>query len=512
MDIKKEMITVNEPVLKTNEKVLVSGDIIVPDVKSDLARILKIDADAVVEGASTLSGKLEVYGKIYITILYVPENDPKPVCSISTEMPFDTVIENDKITDDVKYACTADVFNVEFNMLNSRKLSVKTVVDLAMRGVRKTEQEFVVSLDSENFEANREEESVYSLVCLKNNKFTSEEVLDFPTGKPSAVSLLKTDVKLLNYQTHIVTGKIVVKGLVESCSLYVSDEGKIEFVSHEIPFTEVIDADGVNEKCYCDLCLSLLPASASLKADSDGDMRLIELEMLFEAEIVCYEQTDIRLISDCYSCTEGFDAVQKSVTLEKLIHKEDVRHNLKGAMSIGESMPPVDTVYNLMVKPYVENITTGNGDAVIEGVCDCYVLYLSEKETTPVCSAMGTIPFSFSVTNKDITPASKANACVQLASCSYNLSISGEIEIRAAFDAAVTITEQHTKEFVSDIKESEEAYEKRHGIIVYFVKKGDSLWKIAKRYRVCLKELTELNKLENPDLIFPGQPILIPMP
>ena len=124
MDIKKEMITVNEPVLKTNEKVLVNGDIIVPDVKSDMARILKIDADAIVEGASPVSGRLEVYGKIYITILYVPENDPKPVCSISTEMPFDTVIENDKITDNVKCVCTADVFNVEFNRLPLTKNTI----------------------------------------------------------------------------------------------------------------------------------------------------------------------------------------------------------------------------------------------------------------------------------------------------------------------------------------------------------------------------------------------------
>jgi Carbohydrate binding domain (family 17/28)./LysM domain. len=44
----------------------------------------------------------------------------------------------------------------------------------------------------------------------------------------------------------------------------------------------------------------------------------------------------------------------------------------------------------------------------------------------------------------------------------------------------------------------------------YIVKSGDCLWRIAKKYNTTVKILAELNKMANPDLIFPGQKILLP--
>ncbi|MNI15726.1 Trifunctional nucleotide phosphoesterase protein YfkN precursor [compost metagenome] len=44
---------------------------------------------------------------------------------------------------------------------------------------------------------------------------------------------------------------------------------------------------------------------------------------------------------------------------------------------------------------------------------------------------------------------------------------------------------------------------------LYIVKSGDSLWKISKQYHTTWQKLQELNKLKNPNLIFPGQEIKV---
>lgn len=47
-------------------------------------------------------------------------------------------------------------------------------------------------------------------------------------------------------------------------------------------------------------------------------------------------------------------------------------------------------------------------------------------------------------------------------------------------------------------------------MIKYIVQEGDTLWKISKRFNVKLADIINLNKLTNPDLIYPDQVIIIP--
>ena len=46
-------------------------------------------------------------------------------------------------------------------------------------------------------------------------------------------------------------------------------------------------------------------------------------------------------------------------------------------------------------------------------------------------------------------------------------------------------------------------------INIYVVKPGDSIWKIAKKYKTSMENIIKTNKLENPDLIDIGQKILV---
>lgn len=48
------------------------------------------------------------------------------------------------------------------------------------------------------------------------------------------------------------------------------------------------------------------------------------------------------------------------------------------------------------------------------------------------------------------------------------------------------------------------------GTVKYIVQEGDTLWKIAKRFNVPLADIINLNRLCNPDLIYPEQVIMIP--
>ena len=44
----------------------------------------------------------------------------------------------------------------------------------------------------------------------------------------------------------------------------------------------------------------------------------------------------------------------------------------------------------------------------------------------------------------------------------------------------------------------------------YTVRKGDTLWEIAQKYKTTVNELVRLNKIKNPNLIYPGQKLKVP--
>ena len=43
----------------------------------------------------------------------------------------------------------------------------------------------------------------------------------------------------------------------------------------------------------------------------------------------------------------------------------------------------------------------------------------------------------------------------------------------------------------------------------YVVQPGDTLWCLAKKFNTTVDDIVELNDIENPDLIYPGQKLLI---
>ena len=49
-----------------------------------------------------------------------------------------------------------------------------------------------------------------------------------------------------------------------------------------------------------------------------------------------------------------------------------------------------------------------------------------------------------------------------------------------------------------------------YSVIIYVVKDGDTLWKIAKKYGSTVDDIVRVNGIENPDKINIGEKIYIP--
>ena len=73
--ISKGECTVNQVSCKGDKQVLVDEDIIVPDVKPDILKILQLDAVSCITNKEITNGRVNVTGRVDLKILYIPDSD-----------------------------------------------------------------------------------------------------------------------------------------------------------------------------------------------------------------------------------------------------------------------------------------------------------------------------------------------------------------------------------------------------------------------------------------------------
>ncbi len=512
IQLRKENVAINETLMRDNRQVLVEGDIIVPDIKSDMAKILQIDASAMIEKIDVFDKYASVSGSVSLNILYVPEGDSMPLCSICTSLPFETQIENQMICIGSVCNVCADAYHVEFSMLNSRKLSVKVVLELDTRCSKENNAQIICDVSSDKpIEKNMHDFVIYNLVDSSQTKLAINETLDFPSGKPSALSVLRADAKICDKDVRLITGKIVVKGSIDLCTLYVSDSGTLEYMQHEIPFTEVLDAPNANENCICDLDIDICKTDFSLRADMDGDMRLLDVELILCTDISVSENTNMSAICDCFCSEQKLVCKTKNFCFDSFVGHGKSQESLRANITLPDGAPELMSVYNIIAKPYISDIGVENDKALVRGMIDCYLLYLSDSSSSPVSTQKAQAEFEIPVSIDGLRENMDCCANIEIAHLSYNITMSGEIEVRVALNAQASAVCKKEISLVSDVFADMDApLDMRRGIIIYFVRPGDSVWKIAKKYNVAPALIVDINNLENPDILNVGQRLLIP--
>ena len=97
------------------------------------------------------------------------------------------------------------------------------------------------------------------------------------------------------------------------------------------------------------------------------------------------------------------------------------------------------------------------------------------------------------VTNRDFIVGTDGNIEAKI-DLQFILNMSNTIEINIIDE--VNIDESRDKQIYS--------------MIIYFVKPGDTLWKIAKKFRSTVLDIARVNNIEDVDKIYSGQQLFIP--
>lgn len=516
LELIREVIKVNQVIAENRTQAIIENDIIVPDVKPDISRVLLLDGEAYVNNTEITTDKMHISGTICMKILYSSDDADQCIKSINTNVAFSESMEMPNIKAGMKCKVKCEIEHMDYDILNGRKINIKTILKFNMKVMLETEQGIVSNVkEVEDVQVLKDNLKVNCFVGENSVENIIKETMEVPAGKPTIKEILRNDIKITGKDYKVTENKIIAKGELNISTLYICDgeEENIEFMEHEIPFTQLIDFEGVNENAMCDMEYRVMDSQFEAEEDSDGELRMMNGEIKIHIIAAGYNNKNIEVVADAYSPHVRLSVEKEPFTVEDIMAENKGQIILKDTMVMGEENPDIAEVFNVLSKPCFSEIKVLDDKVIIEGVVNNNVLYLANNTEQPVFCFGQEIPFRHGVDIKGIKPSMNCDADLDIEHCSYSMVSSNEVEIRLVINLNIKVINKTVLPLVVRVEESAletNLFESQPSITIYFTKPGDSLWKIAKSYYTTIDDIQNINNLAAHSVLNPGQQVIIP--
>jgi len=503
INLTQDSIILNKTFPKFNDSFFIEGDVIIPDVKPDVETVIYVDALPVIDNYIVNSGQITLSGNCEFNILYVSEKLPNEIIRISTSIPFKNSFAVTNLTPESFVEIGILPTKISSLILNGRKISVSAELNTHIKISGSEEITFINEVENtETIKQLKSKACLPTFVTSTKNSTTIRDTAMLSTDQPTVKDILKYDSCIQKEETTISDGKILLKAELNIKIYYISDDStNINIFETSLPFSNFIDVKNVNENYECDLENKVKNLSIKLLPDSDDLMRIIEFDAEVENSLKVFNNTNIEIIEDIYS-TET-DLIPQKDNIYYEINTPTVSEDitLRGTISIPEDENV--KILTSMGRIKSINLEKENNNSILSGIIDVTVIY-SVPSTGKINSVSLDMPMEHILSEKIQT---LENAKIQNIDVT---AVGGEkYDVKIMLNIEGHENKQGEISILRDLVELDTPPQKNTGLTIYFVKPGDTLWKIAKRFHTTIEHISEINNIDNPDIINIGTTLVI---
>lgn len=165
-------------------------------------------------------------------------------------------------------------------------------------------------------------------------------------------------------------------------------------------------------------------------------------------------------------------------------------------------------VCEVHVTPIVSDMDISRDRVRVDGDLDLNFI-LTNDAGDSITTLNRQVPFNFTQEIQGLTEDSKVDMEIVPV---FREFLTDDMEVTVKVDLGVNTNSYNLENVnvIDDIEELAEECTNPYSMVIYFVKPGDTLWKIAKRYRSTVEDIARVNDIEDPDKIMPGMQLFIP--
>ena len=493
-----------------SSQILLEGDMIVPDSKPDLQEILRCQGNVKIREKRVTDDRISFSGELEVSVLYQAKNGERPLYAMQASLPLEDFLHIDGLEKDMETTLDTTLEHLDCQIINDRKIGVKAVLGVSATGERQNHAEILSGVSGEGIECLQGTLRMEQNTANLKDRFTVKEEITLPSAKPEMADVLWQTTDLTEQDIRAMDGKVMVRGNLRICMLYCDTEGNLGSFCEKIPFSGYLEGETIEPKTELNGTLQIEDAKLTPTVDEDGEARQLAVDVAISAALQGRETVEQEILQDAYAPIGTVTLEKETITYPVTVGSGKNQFALKERIHLEDGEKPMLRAEEVWGEVRLSEARTAADAVEADGVLTVSLLYHCEDDATPLCMLERGIPFGQMMELRGVAEGDTAAVDLRLDDLDFQMLSEQEGELRATVTMEALVTQEETAEIVKDITLEEETTPiPMAGAVIYMVQPGDTLWKIAKRYRTTVDDILAVNEIENPDLIYPGQKLLI---
>jgi len=496
MNIQKENICMNKVKTKNIYQITLDNDYIVSDVKPDINKIIREQGEVLIDEYKIHKDKIEVKGRVRVVVLYLSDDEEMMINSVIQYMQFYENINMPGIDVGDSIYIKGALEDITINIINSRKISVKVLVNLNSIVDEEISYDTVIDVLDDNMIQKRNKQlNITKLVINKKDIYRIKDEIVLQSSKKNINEILYYNVHMPRCNTRVGDEKITLKGDILVFILYLTEEGEYECLEKEIPYNGEVDLYEAKEHMIDDIYVNIMENDITVNPDDDGERRVIDIDVTLNLDIKCYQDEVKDILEDAYALDCDMKLDEEEITYETLLLKNNTTFKVEDEIKILDN--DILQVCNSTSSVKIDEMNIVEDGIDIEGVVEVNIIYISNKDSCPINSIKQLIPFNHRIEVNGIDKDSVFNIKPYVEQVGVIMVSSDIMDVMISINIDTIIFRKNKEVIVSNIKEEildKGINDKVASMIGYIVKEGDDLWSVGKKFHTTVDMLKKVNQ------------------
>lgn len=504
MDIKREMVKIENVMGRTTAQAMIEGEISPPSTRPDIGRVLSVEGKVNMGHMEVLENKVMMDGSVAFQVVYVSKDDE--IVGFESVSGFKHSVEMEGIAPGMRGCITPKLSHVEYLFAEGRRIQVGAVVDMDIQIEQTQELELLSEINGvQGVQVLPKSIQVPSIQERRNASLMLRENIQLPQGLPAIKQVLETQGYVKVRDIHQEAGKVSVEGDLKITVTYLSldDATPMAQSCHVLPFEQIIPVDENEVDFTPYVSGSVQEIYAQGIEDEEG---LINIEAIVELEVECWKVRMVDIIGDAYSPDMLMKPQTMPVQMRQCVTQQNDKFAMRESIALPDGMPQIGRVLCVMARPVLTNTLPTINKVQLEGMLMCEVIYMSRENG--VQSFVSEVAITQDVDLPNLSEGMEAEVRLDL----EQVVASGggdEVELKISFDCLAKGYAVCNQEMITGMAVEERTEALPGGILIYFADRRETLWSVAKKYAMTMDSILRYNPNVQGHEVKPGEKLLL---